>query len=228
MIVAALGGGILTGNRPASPLASASPAPQASAQPVVMGSLSIGTYAPREFEPPFTFQVTDAGWAAHRDTPGLLGLLREAPPLGSLYVARVDEVIANPCIQGGEGATGPAKLDVIAELRALGHLEVAQPEATTVGRLPATQVDVTVADAALAACGGLVGATDVAVLLAGDEVWSASPGERFRLISVTVGGEDVTILLSLDWSQPHSVPQLENLFQLGSHIVESIDFGQQP
>jgi hypothetical protein len=88
-------------------------------------------------------------------------------------------------------------------------------------------VDVTVADGALAACGGLVG-LEVAVFDVGDEVWSASPGERFRLVSVDVGNEPVTIVLSSDWTATQSVQELEDLLVLGERVLETVEFPTPP
>ena len=202
----------------------AGPSPSAQGpRPVAIGPLPIGRYASQAFQPAITFDITDTGWTAHRDVPGLLGLIREEGPRGSLDFARVQEVIANPCVQGGEGATGPAVADVIGQLQALGHLEVSTPETVQVGGSAGRRVDVTVAESALAACGGLVGA-GVGVFVAGDEAWSATPGERFRLVAVDNGGAAVTIVVALDWTQTHSVQELEAMFQLGQHILDGVAF----
>jgi class 3 adenylate cyclase len=91
------------------------------AQPLAMGPLPIGTYVSRAFQPPFSFVIEDLDWTASRDQPGTLALVRDAAPLGSIYFARVQEVIMNPCAEGGEGTTGPAGR-VIPQLRALGHV----------------------------------------------------------------------------------------------------------
>ena len=84
-------------------------------------------------------------------------------------------------------------------------------------------MDVTVSDGALAACGGLVGA-EVALFGAGEEVWRASPGERFRLVSVDVGDQPLTVVLSTDWTQSHSVQELEELLELGKRIIDTVQF----
>ena len=93
----------------------------------------------------------------------------------------------------------------------------------TVGGYDGTQVDVVVSDAALAACGGLVGG-DVPIFRAGDEVWGASPGERFRLVTVEVGGEVVTIVLSTDWTETPSVQEMEDLLVVGQRLLDSVRF----
>jgi class 3 adenylate cyclase len=212
-----------------NPAASQSAASQSavgapSAQPVVIGPMPIGAYRSREFEPAFTFAVHDLGWTANRDLSDVFGLVREDAPRGSLYLLRVSEVIPNPCIEGGEGAqAGPAATDLITELEGLAHLTLANRQPAEVDGWPGEQVDVTVKDGALAACGGLVG-SEVAVLGAGEEVWRASPGERFRLVSVDVGDEAVTILMSTDWTQTQSVQELEDLIELGQDVVGSLDF----
>ena len=84
-------------------------------------------------------------------------------------------------------------------------------------------MEVTVSDGVLAACGGLAGG-EASIFRAGDEVWGAASGERFRLISVGVGDQAVTVLLSTDWTQTPSVQELENLYELGQHVLDSVGF----
>lgn len=221
---------ILTPQLLSSLSAGASPSPSAAptAQPIVIGPLSIGTYASARFEPPLTFVIGDPGWTVNRDVPQMLGLLREDAPRGSVYFLRVSEVIPNPCIEGGEGdQTGPAAADLIAELKGLSHLAVAGPEPVQVSGITAQQAEITVSDGAQAACGGLVGG-GVALFGVGQEIWRVSSGERFRLISVPVGDEAVTIVLSVDWTQTHSVQEMEALFELGERIVASAAFVPAP
>jgi hypothetical protein len=189
-----------------------------------MGQLSIGRYQSREFQPPVTFVILDLGWTANRDLAGMFGLIRESAPLGSVFFVRVGEVLANPCAARGEGAqTGPQAADLIAELANLRHLELANQQPARVGGFTGQQVDVTVSEGALAACGGLVGG-EVALFGVGDEVWRASPGERFRLVSVDIDGQAVTLLLSTDWTQSQSVQELEDLLVLGGRILDGVEF----
>jgi hypothetical protein len=204
----------------ASPSAIAAP----STQPVVIGPLPIGTYISREFQPPVTFKIDDQGWTANRDQAEVLGLIRDAAPRGSVYFLRVDKVLENPCVEGGEGAqTGPGAADLITKLEALDHLALANQQPAQVGGFAGQQVDVTVSDGVFAACGGVAGG-EAAILGAGEEVWSASPGERFRLISVGVGDQAVTLLLSTDWTQTPSVQELENLLERGQRVIDSVRF----
>jgi class 3 adenylate cyclase len=207
-----------------SPSASAAKAAP-TAQPVVIGPLPIGTYTSQEFQPPVTFKIEDQDWTANRDRAEVLGLIREAAPRGSVYFLRVQEVIENPCVEGGEGAqTGLGAADLLTELEALEqYLELANHEPVEVGGFTGQQVDVTVSDGVLAACGGLAGG-EAAIFGAGEEVWSASPGERFRLISVGVGDQAVTILFSTDWTQTPSVQELESLLKFGQRILDSVRF----
>ena len=145
----------------------------------------------------------------------MLGLLRDSAPRGSVFFLRVQEVLENPCVGGGEGTqTGLAVADLLTEVEDRGYLVVANHRSIEVGGHPGQQVDVTVADGVLAACGGLAGG-EASIFRAGDEVWGAASGERFRLISVDVEGQAVTILLSTDWTQTPSVQELEELLDLG-------------
>ena len=208
----------------------ASPPPAApSARPVAIGPLPIGQYASQAFQPPLTFDIVDLDWTAHRDQAGVLGLIRSAAPRGSVYFLRVDEVIENPCVEGGEGAqTAPGAADVLADLEELeAHLTIANRETTQVGGFPAERVDITVSDGVLAACGG-VAVGEAAIFGAGGEIWGASPGERFTVISVDVGNQAVTIVLSTDWTQTPSVQELEDLLDRGQTVIESVEFLTAP
>ena len=227
-IVFALAGPPLPGNQGLSPSPSPSPSPSASAartaQPIGIGPLPIGSYASRAFQPPVTFDIVDQGWTANRDTPDMLGLVRDVAPRGSLYFTRIKEVMTNPCVEDAESTqTGPSAADLITQLQALDHLTLSEVQAVQVGGFPGQQVDVTVADGALAACGGLVGG-EVPVFIIGDEVWRAAPGERFRVISVNVDDQPVTFLLSTDWTQTPSVQELEDLLDLGQRVLDSVEF----
>ena len=43
-------------------------------------------------------------------------------------------------------------------------------------------------------------------------------------LGLTVGNQPVTVMLSLDWTQTHSVQELEDMFQLGGRILNTVDF----
>ena len=77
-------------------------------------------------------------------------------------------------------------------------------------------------DGVLAACGGLAGGE--AALFDAGEVWKASPGEEFTLISVDVSGQAVTILVSTDWTETPPLQELESLRQHGQRVLDSVRF----
>jgi class 3 adenylate cyclase len=221
--IVAVGGPLLFGKAGAQPPPSVVPAAP-TAQPVSMGPLTIGTYVPRSFQPRLRFDIADLGWTASRDDPASLALVREDPPRGSVYFARVQRVLTDPCGGDAGGTTGPAAGDVIGQLRALpGHIQLSDEMTIELGGAAARQVDVTIADGAQAACGGLVGA-DIPVFALGDEAWSASPGERFRLISVDVAGQELTVIVSIDWTKTHSVQELEDMFKIGGKLLQTVEF----
>jgi class 3 adenylate cyclase len=223
VVIAVLGatlGGGLTASASPTPPPSVAPTPV----PVALGKVEIGTYATAQFQPGFTFTIDNLGWSANRDVPSLFGLIREADPAGSIVVARVTEVVQSACISGpSEGETVPVPTDVIDDMRHRDFLEVSEPTPVKVGALDARQVDVTISEAALAACGGLVG-QDASVFVIGDDAWGGTPGERFRLVAVPVGATTVTIIVSLDWVQAHAVSEIEHINQLGQSFFGSIDF----
>jgi class 3 adenylate cyclase len=222
-IAIAIVGSQLVGNPSSSPAASAAP----STQPIVIGPLPIGSYTSQQFQPPVSLRIVDLGWTANRDGPEVLGLLRDTAPRGSVYFLRVQEVIENPCVQGGEGGEGAetslGAADLLADLEAREHLAVGDVRPAEVGGFTGQQVDVTVSDGVFAACGGIPGG-EAAIFRAGAEIWSASPGERFELISIVVGDQPVTILMSTDWTQTPSVQELENLLELGQRVIDSVAF----
>jgi hypothetical protein len=131
-------------------------------------------------------------------------------------------VIANPCGEDVDGAAGPVA-DVIETLRPLGHVQLTDEKPAEVGGFAARQVDVTIADGAQAACGGIVGA-DIPVFVLGDETWQASAGERFRLFSFDIDDQEVTVLVSIDWTKTHSVQELEDMFRLGDGLLGTVEF----
>lgn len=207
-----------------SPGASAAPTSASSPQRVVIGPLPIGTYRSQTFQPSVTFNIVDQGWTLNRDVAEMLGLVREVGPPGGVSFLRVQEVISNPCIEGGEGGqTGPASGDLLTTLAGLEHLTLMNSQPVSVGGYAGQQVDVTVSDSAQAACGGLVGG-GVAIFAAGGEVWRASPGERFRLVAVNVGDKSVTIVSSADWTQTPSVQEVESLLELAQRVLDSVTF----
>ncbi|TAK01267.1 MAG: adenylate/guanylate cyclase domain-containing protein [Chloroflexota bacterium] len=207
-----------------NPAASPPPTDAPAAQPVTIGPLPIGTYTSQGFQPGLAFDIVDQGWTANRDQAEIFGLIREGGSHGSLLFMRVAEVIENPCVEGGEGAqTGLGAADLVTELERLEHLVLANHEPVQVGGFTGQQVDVTVSDGVLAACGGLAG-SDAALFRAGEEVWSASPSERFRLISVDVDGQALTIVVSTDWTQVRSVRELEDLLALSERVLDSVEF----
>jgi Adenylate and Guanylate cyclase catalytic domain len=210
------------------PAASPTPAVAASVppspRPLAIGSLSIGTYRSVAFQPSLTVDIVDSGWAGSRDTAGLLSLVREADPKGSIFALRVTQVISNPCVEGDLGSqTGPSTPDVLGELGRLAHVTVTNRTPTQVGGLAGNQAEVAIADAAQAACGGLVG-SGIGVFVAAGEVWRAQSGEHFRVLAVGTGSRAVTLVVSADWSLAPSVQEVESLYELSNRILARVTF----
>lgn len=223
--VAAFAGSRLFPSASASPSAGATPSAPGP-RVLAIGKLDVGSYVSAQFQPAVTFDISDPGWSASRDLPEILGLLREDSPQGSVEFLQVQEVITNPCNAAAEGSeTRPAVVDVISELKtlALGHISLSASKVVKVGGHTGEQVDVTVSNGALAACGGLAGG-EVGLFGVGGDTWRASAGELFRLISVPIGDRSVTIALSTDWAQTQSVQELEQLFDSGQAIIDSVRF----
>ena len=147
-----------------------------------------------------------------------------AAPRGNVEFLRVDEVLETPCGPGGEGAqTAPSAADLLTKLQGLAHLTVSDPITVRVGGYVGRRVDVTVADGALAACGGLAGG-GASIFSVQGQTWSAVSGERFTLMAIDVNGQAVTIVLSTDWTQTPSVQEVESLLVLGMRILDRAKF----
>jgi class 3 adenylate cyclase len=206
------------------PGGSSAPVATSQAKRVVIGPLLIGEYKSVIFEPAVTFTIADPNWTANSDTEHMLGLVRTAAPRGFVQFLRVDEVIPDPCISGGEApSAAPNAADLLTTLQGLTYLTVSDPETVRVGGYTGRQVDVTVSEGALIACGGAVGG-GASIFRYGDEVWSAVPGERFTMIAIPVGAAAVTVVVSMDWTQTPSVQELESLLVLGRQVLYSVRF----
>jgi class 3 adenylate cyclase len=204
------------------PPAIPTPTPGPAAQRVVIGPLPIGTYRSVTFEPRVTFDIIDPGWAATGDTPNILGLVRDTTPNGTVSFVHVREVIQSPCGAEGESPlTNLGAADLITQLKTLPHVTLTEEQTVRIGGYTGTQVDVAVADGALAACGGLAGG-DVTLFGLGGEVWGAASGERFRLVALVVGDQSVTILEAIDWTATPSVQELLNLYEVGGRVLDSV------
>jgi class 3 adenylate cyclase len=221
--IVAIGSSLLRPGAVASPSPAAVASKEPVVRPVAVGPLTIGQYASQQFQPSFTFDIADTGWTANRDAPALFGLIRDGSPGGNITLMRSPVVVQNPCVAGDEGTTGPGTADVVAQLEGLSHIKVENPRPVDIGGSAGQQVDVSIDNGALAACGGLVGA-DVPVFRAGDEVWGAIPGERFRLITLDVQGEPVTIALSLEGTETHSVQELEEMYGVAGRLLDTVGF----
>jgi class 3 adenylate cyclase len=193
-------------------------------RPIAIGALSLGSYASTSFVPAVRFNIGDLGWAASRDSPAMLALEREASPKGSVFFLRVKSVIESPCLAGGEGADAPPRsVDLLTTLESRPYLKFADRQRVQLGDYAGQQVDITVDEGALAACGGLVDA-GVPLFEAGSDVWSATPGEQFRLIAVDVGDRPVTVIVSTDWTAPPAVQEIERVLELGQRILDTVHF----
>jgi len=202
-----------------------SPVPTApTAQPFAIGELAVGSYASTAFQPPVALNIADPGWIGSRDTPEILALIRETDTPGGLDFLRVSKVIESPCGPGeDETQIGLTAADVLTDLSHRDHIALSGEEPIEIGGVTGRQVEVAVSEGALAACGGLAGA-DVPVFAAGGEVWRAASGERFRLVSLAVDGQAVTILISTDWTRTPSVQQMGINLELANHVLSTVQW----
>jgi len=203
----------------------ASPTSSAPTLPDVIGPLAIGEYAARDFAPPFTFAISDRGWALYQNDAGAIGLYHDADPRGWLDMGQIERLYTDACIEDGPSIpAGESAFDLVGALRSTSFLEVGAAVPMEIGERDALSMDIHVVDGAQAACGSLSGA-GVAVLTLGDEDWRAQPGERFRLVAVDVGDETVSFLQSVDSSlAAGSVAELQQFLEVADRVVQSATF----
>jgi hypothetical protein len=221
--VGAILASVMSGGSGTNPSSSPSPVASPAARSLVVGALPIGEYTAPDFEPPFRFVITDPGWSAYRERPEAVGLLRESEPRGRLDVARIEVLLLDPCFADGpQLPVGSTPDELVSALRNLPHVVTAEPGATRVGGREGFVLDVSIAQNALAACGGFA-AGEVALFPVADEPWGAAPEERVRIVAIEVDGATVSFLMSQDDSPAGSVvTPLEAFFEYAQRVVDSV------
>jgi class 3 adenylate cyclase len=200
------------------------PSPSATARSLAVGPLELGEYVADAFHPSFSFTIDDPGWSVYRVYPDALGLLYAGAPEGRMDIGRIPLLYTDPCIPDGPSvATGTSVNDLVSALQSVRFLEVGEVEAAEISRTYAITVDATVDTGAQAACGGF-GGDGVALFRVTNDVWSAMPGEMFRLSAVDVEATTVSFVISAEASPAASVSEIVQLFARAERILSSVQF----
>jgi len=213
----------MLGSPAPTPLPTPSPTPINTTPPLVVGSLAIGEYEAREFRPPFSFVIEEAGWQAYRAESDYVGLMRDAAPEGNLDIGKVRGLLTDPCIAEGLAVSaGETPEDLMEAIKDLLYITPGEERELTLGDFEGKEIDFTISEAAMAACGS-IGTGDVAVFRFGAENWSATPGERVTLGAIDVNGETVSIITST--GDPTGSIQANEQFRADAErIIQSMEF----
>lgn len=209
--------------RPESPGAGASPSP-ASWPPLAIGRLEIGSYLADQFQPPFELVVSDPGWSVYRSGAEYVGMYFESQLQGRVDIGRIESVYLDACTADGlRVQTGSTPDELLGTLESIPHLSVGLRETITIGGHVGVAADVSISEAALAACGSF-GLGEVTIFAVGTEAWRAQPGEQFRIKALDIDGTTVAIMLSTEAAAASSVSELERFFELAGRLVDRIAF----
>jgi hypothetical protein len=209
LVVAACGGSAA----PAAPASPSGPAPS---------PLAPGTYTSVAFKPAVTFTVP-AGWENPDDVPGYL-LIR---PLGDenngihFFAAPTALAQAATCPTSAEPNVGTSSIQLIAWIRSLKGLRVSTPAMATIGGLPATSLDLSIAAGWTTSCPFANGLPTVPLLFGAPSLrWVIAGAEQLRLYFVDVpgGGLVVVDLDSFDGAG------FSGLLSAAAPVVKSLKF----
>jgi hypothetical protein len=184
--------------------------------------LAPGTYTSVAFRPAVTFTVP-AGWENPDDEAAYM-LVR---PLGD--EANGISFFANPaalsqaadCPTAAEPSVGPSSLQLIAWIRSLKGLIVTSPTLASIGGLPATSIDISIAPGWGASCPFANGAPTVPLLFGAQSLrWIVAGTERLRLYFVDVPKAGL-VVVDLDSFEGAG---FEGLLSAAAPVVKSLKF----
>jgi class 3 adenylate cyclase len=191
--------------------------------PLAIGPLELGEHAADQFNPPFTFTISDTGWGVYRVYADALGLEFGTPAEGHLDVGNIPLIYGDACGGEAEVATGTSVDDLFDALAQVPHLQLSEVTAAEIGGNFAKSVDITIDPGAQAACGGF-GGEGINVFPVADDVWRALPGEIFRLQATQVDATVISFITSAEPAPAQSVEALEAILERADRIVQSVEF----
>jgi class 3 adenylate cyclase len=210
------------GGQASSPTPSAQPQP--STRPLEIGDLAIAEYVSDVFNPGFTMVVTDPGWALTGERASWVNFLHEDEPAGRLAIARLTSIHNDPCNPDGHYPieTGHSPADLVAALREVWYLEVAEEVPIQIDRKPGLQVDFRISDGVFAACD--LGANNVPLFPLGSETFGAQPGDQLRIEAVPVNGQTVSFLSTTLGGAETPVNRIAEFQELAARLVDGVRF----
>ena len=199
---------------------SSSPSTAAASWPVP-SPLAPGTYTSVAFKPAVTFTVP-AGWEKPDDSAGYL----QVRPLGDevngvhFFAAPAALSQAANCPRSAEPNVGTSSIQLIAWIRSLKGLTVGLPGLATIGGLPATSLDMSIAPGWTTSCSFANGLPTVPLLFVGaaNLGWVVYGTERLRLYFVDVPNAGL-VVVNLDSADGVG---FEGLLSAAAPVVKSL------
>lgn len=208
LVVAACGGS------PAASSPTGSPAPS---------PLAAGTHTSTAFQPAVTYTVP-GGWENPTDSAAYMLLRPLGDEVNGIHVFHNPAALsqATDCPAAAEPNVGASSLELIAWIRGRKGLVVGTPALATVAGLPATSIDVGIADGWTASCSFANGLPTVPLFFGRESGlrWIVAGGERMRLYFVDVPGRGV-VVVDLD---SFDGTGLDGLLSGASPIMKSLSF----
>lgn len=200
---------------------SASSANKASAGPTAPPVLAAGQHTSAVFQPAITYTLP-AGWTNPVDDPAYFELTPALDQSNGIHLFHNWHALSQSadCPYSPEPGVGTGALDLVTWIRSRKGLSVTPPALVTVGGLPATMIDLSVAPSWSQSCSFANGLPAVPLLI--DETqqmhWVVAGGETLRLylVDLPTGG---TLIVDLDSFDGVGFP---NLLSAGSPIVRSL------
>ena len=197
---------------PASPSTAATPAPSA---------LAAGTYTSVTFKPAVTFTVGD-GWELPSDALAYMLVRPVGDQNNGIHFFHNPQALsqATDCPAAAQPNVGTTSVELITWIRSLKGLVVGTPAMVTVGGLPATSIDVGIADGWTQSCPFANGAPTVPLFYGQDSGlrWIVVGNERLRLSFVDVPNAGL-VVVDID---AFDGTQFNALLSAASPVVKSL------
>ncbi len=200
---------------------SSSPSNTASAGPTAPPALTAGQHTSAVFQPAVTYMVP-AGWTNPVDDLAYFELMPSQDQVNGIHLFHNWHALsqAADCPYSPEPGVGTSALDLVTWIRSRKGLSVTPPALVTVGGLPATTIDLSVAPNWKQSCSFANGLPAVPLFI--DETqqlhWVVAGSETLRLYLLDLPGGG-TLIVNLDSFDGVGFP---NLLNVGSPIVKSL------
>ena len=185
--------------------------------------LTAGTHTSAQFQPTVSYTVPD-GWTNPQDTPAYLELFPVQNDSNGIHIFHNPQALsqASDCPTSAQPGVGTSSVELVAWIRSIKGFAVSPPALATIGGLPATSIDVAIAQGWTQSC-SFAGGLPTVPLFFGRETslrWVVADKERLRLYLVDVPGNG-TVVVDVD---SFDGAGFTGLLAAAAPIVKSITF----